>query len=174
MQKERSILNTLPPNLVEVNSLFSENCNIKIKDYQIEKESSDYNAALFNLDKKQVIFRLAKITPKKIGMFVTLWKRNRKGITSPFHKGDNIDLVIVEVRKANQIGHFVFSQAILIEKGIITSNKEGKRGFRIYPPWELPSNNQAAASQLWQSHYFFERSKVNRDDSLRLKELINL
>ncbi|MGJ4789471.1 MepB family protein [Leptospira koniambonensis] len=174
MQKETSILNSLPGALTEVNVLFSENCNIEIKDYQIEKESLDYNAARFNLNKKQVIFRLAKITPKKTGMFVTLWKRNRNQITIPFHKDDNVDLVIVEVRKSDRIGYFVFNKEILIEKGIITSSKEGKRGFRIYPLWELPSNKQAIASQTWQSHYFFEHTKINKGDRSRLRELINI
>ncbi|TGK76727.1 MepB protein, partial [Leptospira wolffii] len=133
-----------------------------------------YKAALFSIDEKQIIFRLAKITPKKLGMFVTLWKRNKDGITIPLHKKDNIDLVIVEVRKSNRIGHFVFDKKVLIEKGIISSTNEGKRGFRIYPPWELPANKQASASQSWQLHYFFENKKANQDDSLRLRELINL
>lgn len=174
MQKKKLLSNALPLSLKEVNTLFSKNCNIEIEDYQIEKESSDYNAALFNLDEKKVIYRLAKITPKKIGMFVTLWKRNKSGITVPFHKTDNIDFVIVEVRKSDRIGHFVFNKKILVEKGIVSSSKEGKRGFRIYPPWDSPTNNQATASQKWQSLYFFENKNVNRDDSLRLRKLINL
>ncbi|PJZ57785.1 MepB family protein [Leptospira barantonii] len=170
MQKKISTSKELPAILSEVNLLFSKNCNIEIKDYRIEPESEDYNAASLTLDKKQVLFRLAKITPKKIGMFVTLWKRNKNGITTPYHKKDNVDLVIIEVRKSDRIGHFVFNKNILVEKGIITSNKEGKRGFRIYPPWELASSKQAVSSQVWQSRYFFEHQKVNQEDRLRLKE----
>lgn len=174
MQKKSSISNTLASSLIEVNIFFSQNCDIEIQGYRIEKESSDYNAAVFHLEKKQVIFRLAKITPKKTGMFVTLWKRSKNGTTIPFHKKDNIDIVVVEVRKFSRIGHFVFNKEILIEKGIISSSKEGKRGFRIYPPWESPSNNQAVTSQIWQLRYFFEHKKADKDDRLRLKELMNL
>ncbi|TGN00320.1 MepB protein [Leptospira dzoumogneensis] len=163
---------SLPESLSKVNLLFSKNCNIEIKSYQLERESLDYNAALFNLDKKQAIFRLAKITPKKIGFFVTLWKRNKRGITVPFDKNDDIDLIIIEVRKLNRIGHFVFSKSLLIEKGIITSKNEGKRGFRIYPPWESPSSKQAIVSQNWQSLYFFEHGKMDIDDSVRLKNFL--
>ncbi|WP_243402035.1 MepB family protein [Leptospira haakeii] len=162
----------LPASLTKVNLLFSKNCNIEIKNFQIEKESSDYNAAFFELNKKQAIFRLAKITPKKIGLFVTLWKRDKKGVTIPFDKNDDIDLIIIEVRKSNRIGHFVFSKSLLIENGIITSKKEGKRGFRIYPPWEAPSSKQAIVSQNWQSRYFFEYQKMNIEDSARLRNFL--
>ncbi|TGK10667.1 MepB protein [Leptospira selangorensis] len=162
----------LPTSLMKVNLLFSENCNIEIKNFRIEKESSDYNAAFFDLNKKQTVFRLAKITPKKIGLFVTLWKRDKKGITIPFHKNDDIDLIIIEVRKLNRIGHFVFNKSLLVENGIITSKKEGKRGFRIYPPWETPSSRQAILSQSWQSRYFFEHKKMNMDDSARLRNFL--
>ncbi|MFB5651418.1 MepB family protein [Leptospira wolffii] len=103
-----------------------------------------------------------------------IWKRSKNGTTIPFHKKDNIDIVVVEVRKSSRIGHFVFNKEILIEKGIISSSKEGKRGFRIYPPWESPSNNQAVTSQIWQLRYFFEHKKADKDDRLRLKELMNL
>lgn len=163
---------SLPIILNEVNRLFSKNCNIEIESYRIEKESSDYNATFFELNKKQTIFRLAKITPKKIGFFVTLWKRDKRGVTIPFHKNDAIDLIIIEVRKSNKIGHFVFSKSLLIEKGIITSKKEGKRGFRIYPPWETPSSKQAITSQNWQSYHFFEHNKMNMDDSERLRNCL--
>ncbi|TGM01097.1 MepB protein [Leptospira barantonii] len=173
MQKKISTLKELPAILSEVNLLFSKNCNLEIENYRIEKESEDYNAASFTLNDKQVVFRLAKITPKKIGMFVTLWKRNKNGITAPYHKKDRVDLIIIEVRKLNRVAHFVFNKEILIEKGIFTSNKEGKRGFRIYPTWESPSSKQAHASQVWQSRYFFENHKID-SDTLRLWELLNL
>ncbi|PJZ48775.1 hypothetical protein CH362_13515 [Leptospira saintgironsiae] len=42
---------SLPIILNEVNLLFSKNCNIEIENYQIEKESSDYNATFFENNK---------------------------------------------------------------------------------------------------------------------------
>ncbi|WP_244264620.1 MepB family protein [Leptospira licerasiae] len=139
----------------------------------MEKESSDYNAASLKLREKQIIFRSAKITPKKNGLFVTLWRRNKNGITIPFHERDQFDIVIIEVRNLRRIGHFVFRKDILIKNGIISSKKVGKRGFRIYPPWEIPSSKQAAVSQNWQLEHFFEEKKENVDDSLNLERIIN-
>lgn len=162
MQKEILNSSELPIFLSNVNLLFSKNHNIKIESYHLEKESSDYNAAHFKLGEKHIVFRSAKITPKKNGLFVTLWKRNKSGITIPFHENDRFDIVIIEVRKVNRIGYFVFEKDVLIEKGIISSKKKvGKRGFRIYPPWEIPSSRQATVSQNWQVEHFFEDKGEN-------------
>jgi hypothetical protein len=39
----------------------------------------------------------------------------------------------------------------LADKGIITKNgKEGKRGIRVYPPWDIATNKQAEKTQRWQ------------------------
>jgi hypothetical protein len=37
---------------------------------------------------------------------------------------------------------------------ISTHLKEGKRGMRVYPPWDLPSSKQAKKTQQWQLPYF--------------------
>jgi hypothetical protein len=45
----------------------------------------------------------------------------------------------------------------LQEKGILSDdNKEGKRGFRVYPPWDIAINKQAKQTQEWQLKYFLE------------------
>lgn len=41
-------------------------------------ESHEYYAYNFLLNGKSIIFRIAKITPTKIGQFVTLWIRSEK------------------------------------------------------------------------------------------------
>ena len=172
----KNVLKTdiLHSNLNNLKLLFSKTCEIEIKNYQREKEGTNYNAALFDLGLTKAIFREAKITPKKIGLFVTLWKRNKNGVTTPFHEKDNIDIIIIEVKKLGRIGHFIFSKSILVEKAIIsTTTTEGKRGFRIYPPWEIPSNKQATKSQLWQSRYFFEYKRMSEENNTYLRELIH-
>ena len=74
---------------------------------------------------------MAKITPKKIGQFVTIWKRPEK-VTMPFDSNDSIDFVVRDVREGNQAGQFIFDRNILIEKGIMTHlGKKGKMGIRI-------------------------------------------
>jgi hypothetical protein len=45
----------------------------------LERESLEYAACSFKLNSMSVKFRVAKITPTKIGQFVTLWKRVSKG-----------------------------------------------------------------------------------------------
>ncbi|MEO5562055.1 MAG: MepB family protein, partial [Chitinophagaceae bacterium] len=45
---------------------------------------------------------------------------------------------------------------ILADKGIISQNgrSSGKRGIRVYPPWDIVSNKQAIMTQGWQTKYF--------------------
>ena len=57
----------------------------EISNLNIDLEGTEYDACQFELDRKQVICRRSKITPKKLGQFVTFWKRDKKGITAPFH-----------------------------------------------------------------------------------------
>lgn len=126
-----------------------------ISNYQQDLESTAYNACSYEVDGEKIIERTAKITPKKIGQFVTCWKRNAKGITQPFEDSDNFDFFIIKVVDDNFAGYFKFSKAVLIKNGIIsTENKEGKRGFRIYPIWRKPISKQAIKTQTWQLEYF--------------------
>lgn len=102
-------------------------------------------------------FRKAKITPKKIGQFVTVWQRNATGITEPYTSADPFDFYIIMTKDHDQIGFFIFPRAILAEKGILTTaKKEGKRGFRVYPDWDTPTNKQAIKTQQWQNLYFID------------------
>src|SRR4051812_28721496 len=61
-----------------------------------EMESSEYGASSFAMENKNFVFRVAKPTPKKIGQFVTLWKRpaNKMKII-PIDLHDSIDIVLV-------------------------------------------------------------------------------
>lgn len=130
-------------------------CGLEIKAFEKEAESQEYSACRFKINGLQVISRQAKITPTKTGQFVTCWQRNKDGITEPFNEATGLDFLLINVIKANQIGQFIFPKNILIEKGILsTSKKGGKRGFRVYPPWDETSNKQAQKSQDWQSDFF--------------------
>lgn len=138
------------------NSLYKKN-SLEISDFEIEKESKEYDACRFQLNGKKVICRNSKITPKKVGQFVTFWKRNGNGPIEPFHEADDFDFFIVNVQQENQIGQFVFPKQILVQKGIIsTIAKEGKRAFRVYPKKDIDLNKQAERSQKWQLDYFID------------------
>ena len=143
-------------------------CSFPIK----EAESSEYGAYTFKIDTLSVTFRVAKITPTKIGQFVTLWKRIRKGPIQPFDSTDSIDLFIISTRKNNRFGQFVFPKSALCEHGIVsTKNKEGKRAIRVYPPWDVTLSKQAQKTQKWQLDYFLEISNDKPIDIELLKKL---
>ena len=101
------------------------------------------------------IIREAKTTPKKVGQFVSIWKRNKEGITEPRHINDAFEWLIIKCKSGNKSGRFIFPKSILIEKEIIsTTEKEGKRGFRVYPPWDEPQSKQAIETKKWQVKFF--------------------
>ena len=110
------------------------------------------------MGKNTFIFRKAKITPKKTGQFVSLWCRDEtSGSTRPFHESEILQGAIIYVADPSQDGLFLFSKKTLINQKIISDisgQSPGKRGFRLYPSWDTPSNNQARKSQAWQLQSF--------------------
>lgn len=149
----------------EINTEMYRKCGLKISNFITEPESKEYNACQFQIDGRFVISRTAKITPKKIGQFVTFWKRNQKGITAPFSETDTFHFYVIIVKRDNRLAQFVFPKSILIAKGIVsTEKKDGKRGFRVYPSWDKPTNKQAEKTQQWQLDYSFE---INASTNLK-------
>jgi len=147
-------------NLLKIKASIYDKCSLYISDYSDELESESYGACTFKLASYNVICRDAKVTPKKIGQFVTFWKRTQSGKISPFYESDLIDFYVVNVKTKNKLGQFAFPRSILIKKGIIsTKSKEGKRAFRVYPAWDTPNNKQALKTTKWQLDFFYEVSK---------------
>lgn len=141
------------------NSIFSK-LNLTISNLQPDSECEDYFGYQFTLNQINIKFRKAKITPKKIGQFVTLWKRNLQSKqTEPFTSEDPFDFYIIFTQFNDQFGFFFFPTSILSQKNILTTpSKEGKRGFRVYPNWDFPENKQAAKTQNWQKDFFIDFS----------------
>lgn len=147
----------MPDNLTKTKTLVFDKCGFEIKNTIIEKESTEYDAHQFELNQSKVVFRVAKITPTKIGQFVTLWKRIAKGPIQPFNLSDDLDFFVINTQREDRLGQFVFPKAILSQQGIITTNsKEGKRAIRVYPPWDITISKQAQKTQQWQLNYFLE------------------
>ena len=133
---------------------------------RVAAESIEYAAMSFLLDNRRIIFRLAKRTPAKTGQFVTIWKRNSDEITAPYDVEDEFDFFVIAARKDNQAGQFIFPKAILLEHGVISKNsKGGKRGMRVYAPWDKAENKQAQKTQQWQLNYFFDYA-INKAEHL--------
>ncbi len=140
---------------METKKLLFDKCDFEFSNIEIEKESSTYSACRFEINKQKILFRSAKITPTKTGQFVTLWKRkNEKSEIEPFEISDGIDLFVINVKTETNFGQFIFPKLVLVEQGIITAKKEGKRGIRVYPIWDLTESKQAQKTQKWQMNYF--------------------
>ena len=132
-------------------------CSVSFSNLLLEKESKSYSGCSYTLDNIKIISRTAKITPTKTGQFVTFWKRNSEEITEPYSEFDAFDFLVVNVFKDDSLGQFVFPKSVLISKGILSTDKKGgKRGFRIYAPWDVVTSKQAMKSQQWQCEYFLE------------------
>ena len=148
-------INSFHDDLKTAKKLVYDQCNFDFKNLKWNTESSEYAACTFEIDGKKTQHRVAKITPTKNGQFVTIWKRNQNGITEPFDINDAIDFIIITARSGDILGQFIFPTSVLANKGIITQNgKTGKRGIRVYPPWDKPESKQAEKTQNWQLDYF--------------------
>jgi hypothetical protein len=164
--------NTLPPDLIFTKNKVYDRLNFDLKNIKSEAESAEYKAFTFQLNDLYVIYREAKITPTKTGQFVTLWKRAVGLPIEPFQDSDSMDFVVVSTRNAANFGQFIFPKSVLIENGIIsTATKEGKRAFRVYPPWDVAENKQAQASQKWQLKYFLPILEEGKLDLNRVNSL---
>lgn len=145
-----------------------------IQDLKQEVESQEYSACDFVMNNKNIKFRVARITPTKIGQFVTLWKRIGNGPIMPFDLSDPIDLFVVSVRRGDHLGQFVFPKTVLYEKGFVSKDGiGGKRAMRVYPPWDVTDSKQAGQTQAWQLKYFFEIFADKQIDVSNIKRLFN-
>lgn len=145
----------MTPTLSQIKKLIFDPLRFHFSGLEKEAESQEYEACRFQLNELNVICRTAKITPKKQGQFVTFWKREINGPIEPFSTTDAFNFYLVIIQDKEKVGLFVFPKAVLLGKGILTSaKKEGKRAFRVYPPWVKTLNQQAVKTQKWQSDYF--------------------
>lgn len=168
------IINSFHEDLKIVKKSVYDICNFNLSLPKLNAESIEYGACSFELDGKKIQHRVAKITPTKTGQFVTIWKRNKNGITAPYDISDEIDFIIITARSANNLGQFIFPKKVLADKGIITQNgKSGKRGIRVYPPWDIPESKQAEKTQNWQILYFLTITTDNFANLDLAKKLLN-
>jgi len=172
--------NSLPSDSISTDILTTQNlvytpCGFDFSLPLIEDESTEYGACTFTLNGHSIRFRVAKITPIKIGQFVTLWKRIGKSPIQPFDITDPIDFFVVSVKKEHFLGQFIFPKSVLCEKGIVSKNNMGgKRAIRVYPPWDNAISLQARKTQKWQLKYFLEIPQSQPIDSLQAHMLYGL
>ena len=154
--------------------LYNE-CGFQFQNLIWNSESTNYGACSFELNNKLIQYRVANITPTKIGQFVAIWKRNNEGITAPFDVADSLDFMIISVRDSENFGQFIFPKSVLVAKGIVSQNeKGGKRGIRVYAPWNKPENKQAIKTQAWQINYFVEIRENSPVDFELVKRIFSI
>lgn len=150
-------------------------CGLALSCFKAELESQEYYASNFQINGLKVKFRKAKITPTKTGQFVTIWKRNKNGITEPFDFKDDFDFVLIYLISENKSGIMFFPKGTLADKGIIKYNEiKGKCGIRVYAPWDKTMSKQAQLTQLWQAKHFIDLSTSNKIDFVKMKSLFKL
>lgn len=160
--------------LKKIENLLFKEVNLKISNVIEDKESQEYFGYNFQTEKLNFKFRKAKITPKKVGQFVTLWKRNSQNITEPFNETDEFDFYIIVTQEIEKFGFFLFPKNELIKRNILSTKlKEGKRGFRVYPSWTKTENKQAEKTQSWQAEFFIDFTKNDNKTSQKLSAILN-
>lgn len=144
-------------------------------DFSEEVEAREYGGFRFTLEGRQVVFRVAKITPTKVGQFVTLWYRPRvDGVIAPLDCTDAIDFVVIHAASEDHAGLFVFDRETLISRGVMSSNGVGgKRALRVYPPWSTPSARQALQTQRWQVGYFVDFAGSDENSARCVRDLFH-
>lgn len=164
---------TIQSDTLILKELVYDKCGFELTDFVQNLESKNYFACSYELNGMKIQQRVSKITPTKIGQFVSIWKRNKNGITEPFSVLDEIDFIIILSKKGTNFGQFIFPKSVLVEKGIITANnKVGKRAIRVYTPWDYPTNKQAIKIANWQSNYFFTIKSTNSMELDLIKKLL--
>lgn len=157
----------LHPDVVGSRRLF-EQAGLAIGTVLPEADNAEYGAAVATIGSAAVRYRVGKLTPKKPGAFVAVWRRAPTGSTEPFPDDDGIDVLAIVVRDGSEFGQFLFPTGVLREQGIVSvSGRGGKRGFRVYPTWVDAPNAQARRTQRWQSEHFHRLDAPDFDELRR-------
>lgn len=161
--------------LEDVRNFVYKSIGLECLELAAEPESAEYCAHRFKLGHFFVRFRVAKITPTKVGQFVTLWKRLGNGPIQPYDYTDLVDFFVINTRKKDCNGQFIFPKTVLCQHDIFSINgKGGKRGIRVYPPWDITESKQAQKTQKWQLDYFLELPQNGEIDIDRARILYQM
>src|SRR5699024_6582700 len=99
--------------LKHLHDILFEASGSEIANISNEEGTGQYCGCNFQLGSRNIKYRKANITPKKIGQFVALWKRNTVGKTEPYGLDDDFDFYIIETVDNLSRGFFLFSKDIL-------------------------------------------------------------
>ncbi|WP_242239553.1 MepB family protein [Bacillus cereus group sp. BfR-BA-01309] len=172
MNKGGIFLNKFNDVIRNLNTIIYKPNKLIITNLKEEQQNAEYAGCLFHLNNKTIRFRVSKITPNKIGQFVSFWEKDDNLKNQAFTYDAAPDLLVITCIDDNKLGQFIFPKEILLKEKILkTQSQKGKMAMRIYPLWDTPVSNQAKKSQLWQLQYFVDLSDHN---NLPLDKLLNL
>ncbi len=156
-----------------VNKMIYERNDLIVKSIQEEKQNSKYGAGTFRLSSRTVRFRVANITPNKVGQFVSFWEKDENNKNQPFTYDESPDLLVITTFKGDsEIGQFIFPKEILFKHNILwSSSTKGKMAIRVYSSWDKPTSEQAMKTQKWQLPYFVDMSDPSK---LPIQKIIEL
>ncbi|SDG06391.1 MepB family protein [Epilithonimonas hungarica] len=161
--------------LQHLNDLILKELNLQLSEITPDLECEEYSGFNFKINQTNYKFRKSKLTPKKVGQFVTFWKRDLYGKTVPFDVNDDFAFYIISIEESENSGFFLFPKVILEKENLISSEqKTGKRGFRIYADWHFPNNKQAEKTKLWQTEYFINYSDSDELISNQFRKITKL
>jgi len=152
-----------------------EPTNLSIESVQEEPQNSTYDAGTFQLSSRTVRFRVAKITPTKIGQFVAIWEKDENNKNQPYSYNDAPDLLVITTFKGeNEFGQFIFPKDILYRQNIFKCvATKGKMAMRVYPSWDHPTSKQAMKTQEWQLPYFVDLRNPNKLTEEKIADLFS-
>ncbi|MCD9855296.1 MepB family protein [Epilithonimonas sp. JDS] len=160
--------------IAALNDLVFRPLNLEISELTPDPECEDYLGFNFKINQTKIKFRKSKLTPKKVGQFVTFWKRDPDGKTVPFDINDDFDCYMICIEENMNSGLFIFPKTVLEKENLISSDvKTGKRGFRIYADWHFPNSRQAEKTKLWQAEFFINFSDNETMICEKFKKIFN-
>lgn len=147
--------------------------NLSLKSVQEERQNSKYGAGTFQISSRTVRFRVANITPTKVGQFVAFWEKDENNKNQPYSYEEAPDLLVITTFKNDhEFGQFIFPKEIIFKQNILrSSSTKGKMAIRVYPSWDSPTSKQAMKTQKWQLPYFIDmtsRNKLTEEKMMKL------
>ncbi|TKH12676.1 mep operon protein MepB, partial [Bacillus wiedmannii] len=95
MNKGGIFLNNFNDTIRNLNNLVYKPNNLMITNLIEEKQNAEYVGCLFHLNKKTIRFRVSKITPNKIGQFVSFWEKDTNMQNQAFSYHAAPDLLVI-------------------------------------------------------------------------------
>lgn len=149
-------------------------CRFDCSEPILEPQNAEYGAYIFTLNALAIRFRVAKITPTKVGQFVTLWERIGDHPIQPYDISDPADLFVISTRNGNHFGQFIFPKAVLGEQDILSDKGEGGKELSSLPALGQSHESPSSKTQTWQSEYFLDIPANKPIDYLRAQALYGL